>query len=304
VVPGQMTDTYRSGEVTLRMKVFFCSDRRISVRHTRSFTVGTAVAALVGCIGLSTSLVSNASVNPGTAGKHGPPMVMIGKSGNKIEMVDPDHSTYVPNLAAASAKDVRKAQRLLDGVNQFCRTHTVAMLKPTWRPGHSRSTSQTHLFNPVHSQGLNTASPTAALIYDGKVAGEMLNGDPLPYLGTIPRAHGHADMAMAVEMLHVYCTPNLRYAFTPNRQLGVMLPVFHLRLKIRPAVMNLNSAQLQAVVAKVRGYTGRSAATKATRPARGGPDPVLAAMRTEIRRSLMVLSEHQLRSVWRLMQSY
>jgi hypothetical protein len=271
------------------------------VRLTRSFTVGTAVAALVGCVGLSTSLVT-ASASTGADGNG--PMIMIGKSGNKIEMVDPDQSTYVPNLAAASAVDTAKSQKLLDGVNRFCRTHTVAGLKQTWRPGKSRATAQTHLFNPVHSQGLNPASPTAALIYDGKVAGEMLNGDPLPYLGTIPRAHGHSDMSMSVEMLHVYCTPNLKYAFTPNRQLGVMLPVFHLRLQIRPAIMNLTPVHLRAVRDKVRGYAGTSARQTLTVASKSGPDPVLAAMRDEIRRSLMVLDLHQLRSVWHLMQSY
>jgi hypothetical protein len=273
------------------------------VRLSRSFTVGTAVAALVGCIGLSTTLANGASASTGATGKD--TMIMIGKSGNKLEMVDPDHSTYVPDIAGASAADVDKSQKLLDGVNQFCKNHTVAELKGTWRPGTSRATAQTHLFNPVHSQGLNPASPTAALIYDGKVAGEMFNGDPLPYLGTIPRAHGHADMTMAVEMLHVYCTPNLRYAFTPNRQLGVMLPVFHLRLVIRPAVMDLGPVHLRAVRDKVRSYIGMAAASaRATVATKGGPDPVLAAMRDEIRRSLMILNLHQLRGVWHLMQSY
>jgi hypothetical protein len=142
------------------------------------------------------------------------------------------------------------------------------------------------------------------LIYDGKVAGEMFNGTPLPHLGSIPRPHGHADMTMSMEMLHVYCTTNLKHAFTPNRQLGVMLPIFHLRDKIRPAVMNLNRAQLHAVVHKVRGYTGKRRAAKVEAASKGGPDPQLQAMRDEIRRSLMVLGEQQLRSVWKLMQSY
>lgn len=35
----------------------------------------------------------------------------------------------------------------------------------------------------------------------------------------------------------------------------------------------------------------------------GGPDPVLEAMRTDFRHGLMLLTERQLRSVWRLMQS-
>lgn len=270
------------------------------MRFTRSFTIGTAVAALVGCIGLSTTLVSYASGSHQSKG----PMIMIGSTGNKVEMVDPDQSTYVPKVGAASAKDHAYAQNLLDGVNNFCANHTVAMLKGTWRPGLTRSTAETHLFNPVHSQGVNPRSPTAALIYDGKVAGEMFNGTPLPHLGSIPRPHGHADMSMSMEMLHVYCTKNLTYAFTPNRQLGVMLPIFHLRDKIRPAVMNLNTAQLHAVVTKVRGYTGKMQTAKAQVATKSGPDPVLQAMRDEIRQSLMVLSQHQLRSVWNLMQSY
>jgi hypothetical protein len=275
------------------------------VRLSRSFTVGTAVAAIVGCIGLSTTLANGASASTGTAGKGY--MIMIGKSGNKVEMVDPDQSTYVPDIAGASAADVDKSQKLLDAVRQFCSNRTVAGLKDNgWTPGKSRVTAQTHLFNPdTKSKGLDPTNPRAALVYDGKVAGVMFNGSPLPYLGTIPRAHGHADMTMAVEMVHVYCTPNLQYAFTPNRQLGVMLPVFHLRLEIRPAVMNLTPAHLTAVRDKVRSYIGMAAArAKVTVATKGGPDPVLAAMRDEIRRSLMILNLHQLRGVWHLMQSY
>jgi hypothetical protein len=278
--------------------------RRTRAGLTRSFTVGTAVAALVGCIGLSTTLVTNASASTGADGKG--VMVMVGPTGNMVEMVDPDQSTYVPDIAGASTADVDKAQTLLDAVNHFCATHTVAGLKGNdWRPGKTLATAQTHLFNPdTKSKGLDPTNPRAALVYDGKVAGVMFNGTPLPYLGTIPRAHGHADMAMAVEMVHVYCTPNLQYAYTPNRQLGVMLPVFHLRLEIRPAIMNLSPVHLRAVRDKVRGYIGMAAAAKATVASKSGPDPVLSAMRDEIRRSLMLLSLSQLRSVWHLMQSY
>jgi hypothetical protein len=275
-----------------------------SVKPSKSLTVGTTVAALVGCIGLSATVVSYAAGSASSSHHSKHPMVMTGPTGNKVEMVDPDHSTYVPKIRAASDKDRAYAKKVLGGVNKFCANHTVAQLKPTWRPGHTRSTSQTHLFNPVHSQGVHPASPTAALIYDGKVAGEMFNGTPLPHLGSIPRPHGHADMSMSMEMLHVYCTNNLQYAFTPNRQLGVMLPIFRLRDKIRPAVMNLNRAQLHAVVHKVRGYTGKRQAAKVGAASKGGPDPQLQAMRDEIRRSLMALSQHQLRSVWKLMQSY
>jgi hypothetical protein len=255
-------------------------------------------------MGLSTTLVTNASASTGADSKG--VMVMVGPTGNKVEMVDPDQSTYVPDIAGASTADVDKAQTLLDAVNHFCATHTVAGLKgDAWRPGKTLATAQTHLFNPDSgSKGLDPTNPRAALVYDGVVAGVMFNGTPLPYLGTIPRAHGHADMAMAVEMVHVYCTPNLQYAYTPNRQLGVMLPVFHLRLEIRPAIMDLSPVHLRAVRDKVRGYIGMAAAAKATVASKSGPDPVLAAMRDEIRRSLMLLNLSQLRSVWHLMQSY
>jgi hypothetical protein len=271
---------------------------------TRSVKTAAVVVALTGTIGVSPALISFASASPGASHHSRHPRTMTGPTGNKIEMVDPDHSTYVPRIRAASAKDRAHATRLLRGVNRFCANHTVAQLKPRWRPGHTKSTRQTHLFNPAHSQGVHPRSPTAALIYDGKVAGEMFNGTPLPHLGSIPRAHGHADMSSAMEMLHVYCTPNLKYAFTPNRQLGVMLPVFHLRDKIRPAVMNLNRAQLHAVVHKIHGYTGKRQGATGGTAAKAGPDPQLQAMRNEIRRSLMVLSQHQLRSLWHLMQSY
>jgi hypothetical protein len=274
------------------------------VRPSRSLTVGTAVAAIVGCIGLSATVVSYAATGATSSHHSKRPMVMIGSTGNKVEMVDPDHSTYVPRIGAASDKDLAYAKKVLAGVNRFCAHHTVAQLKRTWRPGHTRSTKQTHLFNPVHSQGVHPKSPTAALIYDGKVAGEMFNGTPLPHLGSIPRPHGHADMSTSMEMLHVYCTGNLKHAYTPNRQLGIMLPIFHLRDKIRPAVMNLTPAQLHAVVHKVRGYIGKRQAANVRAASKGGPDPRLQAMRDEIRRSLMVLGQHQLRSVWRLMKSY
>jgi hypothetical protein len=255
-------------------------------------------------MGLSTSLTTNASASISADGKD--VMIMVGPTGNTVEMVDPDQSTYVPDIVGASAGDVDKAQTLLNGVNHFCATHTVAGLKDSaWRPGKTLATAQTHLFNPnTDSKGLDPTNPRAALVYDGVVAGVMFNGTPLPSLGTIPRAHGHADMAMAVEMVHVYCTPNLKYAYTPNRQLGVMLPVFHLRLEIRPAIMNLTPVHLQAVRDKVRGYIGMAAAAKATVATKSGPDPVLSAMRDEIRRSLMLLNLSQLRSVWHLMQSY
>lgn len=268
----------------------------------KSVLCGTTGAVLAGSIGLSTLLVPNASAGHGDMGGH----VMTGPTGNKVEMVDPPHSMYVPHIAAASEADRAKAQKLLDGVNKFCRTHSAAALKAKWRPGLSNPRHPTHFFNPdPKSTGLRAANPRAALVYNGKLDGVMFVGVPLPSFGSIPRAHSH-DMSMPVEMLHVYCTRNLKEAFTPNRMLGVMADLVMLRLMIRPAVMDLNEAQLRAVRAKVRGYASSKlqAMAPVASATKGGPDPVLQAIRTEIRRSLMVLTEAQLRSVWSLMQSY
>ncbi len=44
--------------------------------------------------------------------------------------------------------------------------------------------------------------------------GAVLTGVPLPYMGTIPRAHAHT-MDRPVEMVHVYCTRTSR---TRSRQ--------------------------------------------------------------------------------------
>jgi hypothetical protein len=237
---------------------------------------------------------------------------MVGPSGNRIEMVPPHESKYVPKILKAPPRARTKARRLLSGVNRFCRTHSLAELKARWRPGNDNPTHPTHYFNPRRgASGLNPARPRAALVYDGRIGGVMFTGQPLPRLGPIPRAHSHHGMAMGshsgVEMVHVYCRPNLtvkslREALTPNRQLGVMADTIRLRLKIRPAVMDLNPRQLREVRNKVHGYVG----TQQVRPSaqQGGPDPRLRAMRVEIRKSLMKLTEAQLRSVWRLMKSY
>ncbi len=106
-------------------------------------------------------------------------------------------------------------------------------------------------------------------------------------------------------MVHVYCTRNLKAAFTPNRLLGVKADLVALRLRVRPAVMELTEAQLRAVLAIVRQSAGNElpAVVPVGTAGDGGPDPVLQAMRTEIRRSLMVLSEAELRRVWSLMRS-
>lgn len=286
------------------------------MRLAKSFACGTAVLVLAGSVGLSTALVSAASGGAHTASQSGlrtdgmDGSVYIGPTGNMVEMVAPDNSTYIPDIAAASATDVTKAQRLLDGANQFCRTHTVAWVKANWRPGKSNPSNPTHYFNPdPNSRGLDPSNPRAALVYDGQMGGVMLTGAPLPYMGTIPRAHSHTTMtmggAMGVEMVHVYCTEGLKEAFTPNRMLGVKAAMIELRLMIRPAIMNLDKAQLREVRALVRSCCGdRLAPVAPDYTDTSGADPVLKAMRTEIRNSLMLLTEAQLRSVWSLMQSY
>lgn len=237
--------------------------------------------------------------------------VMRDGSGNRVETVPPAQSTYVPNVAAATSRARTRAQNILDGVNRFCRNHTAKGIKANWRPGTSKS-KPTHYFSPQpDSQGVKPGNPAAALIYDGRLGGLMFTGSPLPWLGSIPRAHLH-DMSMAMgtmgssEMVHVYCSTSLKQAFTPNRVLGVKAATIALRLKIRPAVMDLNERQLREVRARVRHFAGdRLAPVYPTGTSTdGGPDPVLQAMRTEIRLSLMILHERQLRRVWHLMQSY
>lgn len=233
--------------------------------------------------------------------------VTTGRTCNQVESVSPVESTYVPDIAAASAADRAKAQRLLDGVNMFCDTHSAAVLESSWRSGAAHPSDPTHLFNPdPTSRGLDPANPRAALVYDGELGGVMFTGAPLPSLGSIPRAHFH-DMSRAepVEMLHVYCTTNLEEAFTPSRRLGVKADSRALRLRIGPSLVGPTEAQLRAVRAKVRGYAGgQLLVVPVEASASGGPDPVMQGLRTEIRRSLTLLSEPQLRSVWTLMRSY
>ena len=228
--------------------------------------------------------------------------VEVGPSCNQVEMMQPHNSTYVPNIARASAADRSMARKLLAGVNDFCRTNSVAAVVSTWRPGLSNSAGPTHFFNPDRSRGLDPANPRAALVYDGRLGGVMFTGSPLPPLGSIPRAHTH-EVGSTVEMVHVYCTDSLKEAFTPNRLLGVKADLVSLRLELRPAVMDLSGAELHAVLAEVRELAGDELSPFAPVPslATGGPDPVLQAMRTEIRRSLMVLTEAQLRRLQSLM---
>jgi len=291
--------------------------------------VGLAGAgALIGAVVVAMPITSSAQVGPtqqsaGTthrAQTHQVPSsrytgahVMVGPSGNRIEMVAPHQSRYVPKILKAPKRSRTKARTLLSGVNRFCQSRSLADLKARWRPGNDHPAHPTHYFNPRRgARGIHPARPRAALVYDGRIGGVMFTGKPLPYLGKIPRAHGHHHMAMGshrgVEMVHVYCRSNLtvksmREAFTPNRQLGVMADTIRLRLRIRPAVMDLNRRQLREVRDKVRGYVGARHHVRQSAQ-RGGPDPRLRAMRVEIRKSLMRLDEAQLRSVWRLMKSY
>ena len=223
--------------------------------------------------------------------------VTVGPTCNLVERSIPAGSRYVPDVASASAADRGKAQSLLNGVNDFCRSSSATEIMSTWRPGLGDPTP-THFFNPDPSRrGLDPASPKAALIYDGELDGVMLTGKPLPSLGSIPRPHTH-DPSEPFEMLHVYCTSNLEEAFTPSCALGVNADTIRFRLSIRPALMELDERQLRALLTKVRSYTGEELAPVA--PAdddEGGADPLLQAMRIEIRAALMLLTESQLRTV-------
>ncbi len=290
----------------------------------------TAVGVVVVATSMMMPLGSSATVGPGQAAQDSTASMVgvrdglardamgssirIGPTGNRVEMVDPRQATYVPKVLRASDRHRAKARRLLHGVNRFCRTHTASDIKARWRSGTSRPARPTHYYRPHRAAGrLNPARPRAALVYDNRLGGVMFVGRPLPYLGTIPRAHAHHHMAMGshmgTEMVHVYCTRNLkvksvREAFTPNRLLGVLADTVKLRLRIRPAVTDLNGHQLRQVRAKVRGYVGKHRVAPDGSAQGSGPDPELRAMRVEIRRSLMDLREHQLRSVWRLVRSY
>lgn len=239
----------------------------------------------------------------GHGGSNGP--VTVGPTCNLLEAAAPPMSSYVPDVAAAAAADRRTARELLDGVNEFCRTHTAADITTEWRPGTSNPNGATHYFNPSPgSKGLDPANPRAALIYGGELGGVMFTGKPLPRLGSIPRAHSH-DSTEPVEMVHVYCTDDLAEAFTPSRLLGVNADAVALRARLRPAVMALSDARLARVLAHVRRVAGDELPpVEPFRTAAGdGPDPVRQAMRSELRRSLLILSEEQLRELSTRMRS-
>jgi len=286
----------------------------------RAAGAGALVAGVVTALPAtsSLSLTSTGASSSAYAGHHhaahAARAVETSATGNRVELVDPAQSKYVPRVAKAPSRQRIRARGLLRGVNRFCSTHTVAELKDGWRPGSARENEQTHYFNPEpRASGLDPANPRAALVYDGEVGGVMFTGQPLPRLGVIPRAHRHTSGSTmgggsSVEMVHVYCTDDLtvksvREAFTPNRLLGVLADTINLRLKIRPAVMDLSPRQLREVRDRVRSFIGTPSQRVATRAA-SGPDPRLQAMRTEIREGLMKLDEAQLRSIWRLMKSY
>ncbi len=284
---------------------------------TRQLLGGTLGAAvLLGSIGLADASAVSTSPDAVSTGLRSSVLACSGTNvhkdanGNCVETVEPANSTYTPKVAAATKWSRTRAQNLLNGVNHFCATHTAAHIKARWRPGLSKASGQTHWFNPNGEPGLHPGRPRAALIYDGRLGGVMFTGKPLPRMGSIPRAHVHAmnsSMAMSgVEMIHVFCTGHLKAAFTPNRQLGVKAATIALRLRIRPAVMKLGGRQLRHVRAMVRNFCGAKLKPVAPvfprRP--GGPKPVLEAMRTEIRHSLMLMHEHQLRQVWRKMKAY
>jgi hypothetical protein len=236
---------------------------------------------------------------------HGAGEVITGPTCNTVETAIPAASTYVPSLRKASAADLDSARRLLDGVNEFCRGHSVARLQQEWPPRSDPATA-THFFNPdPGSVGLDPANPRAALIYDGRLGGVMFTGRPLDFLGSVPRPHSH-DAARPVEMLHVYCTSDLAEAFTPNRQLGVNSDLRPLRQAIRPALVGLPGRALRAVLARARAHAGdRLLRVTPVEPSREpGPDPVLQAMRREVRASLPHLTEPQLREVWASVRRY
>jgi hypothetical protein len=295
---------------------------RVAVRAVGAgLLVGAVVGAMPSTSPAGVSLAQAASQPAATMGHahhhaaHLAQTVTTTANGNRIELVDPAQSTYVPKILAAPARQRIRARRMLRGVNRFCRTHTLTELNAEWRPGGARESHPTHYFNPERgASGINPANPRAALVYDGELGGVMFTGQPLPRLGVIPRAHRHTQGSMgtdsSVEMVHVYCTDDLtrksvREAFTPNRLLGVLADTIELRLRIRPAVMDLTPRQLREVRDRVRTYLGEAGqSTGIRRTAAVGPDPVLQAMRTEIREGLMGLDEAQLRSIWRLIKSY
>jgi hypothetical protein len=236
---------------------------------------------------------------------HGHGHVMVGPTCNLVEMVGPEDSTYRPDVTRASRADRAQARSLLGGVNEFCRTHSAAEVMDTWVPGEGNA-RPSHFFNPdrAGSLGLDASDPRAVLIYRGQIGGVMFTGRPLPPLGSIPRAHTHDLSRRPREMLHVYCTTNLAEAFTPSRTLGVLADSIALRKRIRPLVAYLPEPGLTVVLDAVREYVGGALPHVDPRgiTTPGPADPVLRAKREEIRQSLLLLSEPQLRRILSLIR--
>ncbi len=100
--------------------------------------VGLAGAgALIGAVVVAMPITSSAQVGPTQqsagathlAQTHQVPSsrytgahVMVGPSGNRIEMVAPHQSRYVPKILKAPKRSRTKARTLLSGVNRFCQT--------------------------------------------------------------------------------------------------------------------------------------------------------------------------------------
>lgn len=236
-------------------------------------------------------------------GGHTSEHVMVGPTCNVVEMVAPEDSTYRPDVAGAARADRARARKLLRGVNEFCRTHSAEELMAEWEPGDANPAEPTHYFNPDGRQslGLDPANPRAALVYKERIGGVMLTGVPLPFLGSIPRAHSH-DMSRPREMVHVYCTTDLAEAFTPNRRLGVMADVIALRGEVRPLVSELVEPELGNALRFAREQSGAELQRVGpeSAPLTSLAHPRLWAKREELRQSLMVLDEQQLRELRRL----
>lgn len=226
--------------------------------------------------------------------------LVVGPTCNLSEVVAPPSSTYRPDVRGASRADRARARRLLRGVNGFCRSHSASELMAGWVPGNGDETPATHFFNPDRrgSLGLDPSNPRAALVHGHEIGGVMFAGAPLPSLGSIPRTHTH-DASRPREMLHVYCATNLAEAFTPNRRLGVMADSIALRQKVRPQVANLVNRQLTAILRYVRDDLGDelSRVDPRTITTPEPTHPIQRAKRDEIRQSLVLLAEPQLRTV-------
>lgn len=224
--------------------------------------------------------------------------LLVGPTCNQLEMVAPNSSTYRPDVAGASSSDRARARELLRGVKEFCRSHSTSEVMAGWLRG--GGTAPTHYFDPDRrgSLGLDPSNPRAVLVYGGEIGGVMFTGAPLPSLGSIPRAHTH-DTSRPREMLHVYCTRDLADAFTPSRRLGVLADAIALREDIRPRIARLVDPRLTTVHQRVREYLGDEfvSVDPSDLATPDVADPALRAQRAEVRQSLLLLGEPELRAV-------